>query len=481
MLFSTAFLFAQTTTVTPTPAPVRISERIENIGGTYYYLHTVERGQTLFSIARTYQVTMSQIRRTSDKADIQVGEILQIPSSNQTASRPAPARLSEEVKPLETTQPENVEATPQRFNNPPKSVLNVALMLPLYLNEVDQIRIGPRTNRASIRPFSFVSFHHGATLAARAFEDRNIRINVRVFDVAENENTAINLINSGQLNDIDIIVGPLFARSFEVVSEFAKQREIFIVNPLSNRDEILDNNPFVIKINPSEAQQLQTLLNHVAQNSIGHRILVLANDSLPNERERARQARRFFEDKRNQFDTIVFFDLSRERFPRFRSQLSNTRGNAIIYLSANEAFATEVLTRTPRVEVAPTPNVLYSLLKLSRFEVTDPLYLNGLQTHYIDPFFINHNDERVRDFDLLFFETFGTIPDPMAYRGFDVMSFVFHLLKTGNTNYGNFLEIPFRGLHNTIRLHRSRPSQGLENISTNLLKVESSQLRRVNN
>jgi len=482
ILLSTVFLFNVSVAQTTTPVPVQISDRFENINGRYYHQHTVERGQTLYSISRAYQVAVDQIRRTvTDKPEIQIGEILLIPA-NARRIRQRPVNFSEETQIQTETQTEvqDLDTNRRIFNNPPKPVLNIALMLPLYLNDVDQIRITQRTNRTSIRPFSFASFYEGVRLAAQAFEDEDIKINVHVFDVTEDENIAVRLINSGQLNDIDIIIGPVFSRSFAVMSNFAKEKEIFIVNPFSNRDDILDDNPFVIKINASEKNQLQTLLNHTAQNSIGQRILILSNDSLSNENEWARQAELFFEKIEDRFDTIIFFDISKERFPRLQNNLSNVTNNAIVYLSNDEAFATQILTRTSRQENVAT--VLYSLRKLSRFEVTDPTHLNNLQTHYIDPFFINHSDEKVRLFDRLFFETFETIPDPWAYRGFDVMSYVLYLLKIGNTNYGNFLEpVHYKGFHNNIRLQRTNPSQGLENIETNILKIENSVLKKVNN
>jgi hypothetical protein len=372
------------------------------------------------------------------------------------------------------------ETTQRVFHNPPKSTLNVALMLPLYLNEVDQIRVTPRMNQHNVRAFRFITFYQGAMLAAQNFEHSNVKINVNVFDVTDDESTAVRLINSGRLNNMDIIVGPLFARSFRVMSDFAKQHEIFIVNPLSDRDDILDENPFVIKINTSERNQLQTLLNFVAEENIGQRILVLSNDSLPNERERSRATKLFFGFSEHNFDTVIFIDFSKERFSKLQSSLSNVKNNAIIYLSNDEAFVTQILTRIPKRETGA--NILYSLQKLSRFEVTDPVYLNNLQTHYIEPFFINHDDENVRNFELLFFENFQTIPDAMAYKGYDVMSFVFELLKKGNTNYGNYLKaILFEGFHNQIQLYRSDPHQGLENRSTNILKIENSLLRKVNN
>ena len=477
--FIPIFLLFVTYSVAQTPAsvPVQISERTENIDGTLYFLHTVERGQTLYSISRTYQVATDQIKRTIfDKVEIQIGETLLIPANHQQSAQP---KISITEFENQTDVPTTADTIRQVFENQPKSVLNVALMLPLYLNQVEQIRSNTRSNQTNTRPplpFSFISFYHGATLATQVFENDNVKIKVQVFDVTEDENTIRRLIDNQSLNDMDIIVGPVFARSFRVASDFAKQKEIFIVNPLSDRDDILENNPFVVKINTSEKNQLHALLEYVAKNHVGQRIVILSNDSIATERERSNQARQFFE---NRVDDVIFIDISRDRLAQLTNSLSNTKENAIVYLARNEAFFTQIATQ---ISKRNSTNILYCLEKLPQIEFTDLLYLNDLQTHYVDPFFVDFENRDVRNFDRLFFENFRTIPDALVYRGYDVMSYVFQLLKIGNTNYGNFLEnMPFKGFHNTIQLYRTNPTQGLENRSTNILKIDSSQLKRVNN
>jgi hypothetical protein len=176
----------------------------------------------------------------------------------------------------------------------------------------------------------------------------------------------------------------------------------------------------------------------------------------------------------------VFFDISKEKFNQFQTLLSHKNDHAIVYLSDNEVFVTEVLANISKRE--NSSNVLYCLQKLSQFEFTELLYLNDLQTHYAEAFFVDHQREDVKNFELLFFETYQTIPDQYAYVGYDVVRYVLQLLKLGNSNYERYLEtMPYQGFHNTVRLYRQDSTQGLENHETNILKIQSSQLIKVNN
>jgi len=354
-------------------------------------------------------------------------------------------------------------------------------MLPLYLNEVNQIKLNPRDHKTTVKSFSFISFYEGAVLATQAFNAKDIKINVNVFDVTEDENTAVRLVNSGKLKDADMIVGPLFSRSFKVMSDYAKQQEIFIINPLSERDNILIDNPYVIKITPSEKVQLQSLLRYVTKDEgIKQRILIVSDDSFPNEKERSEQAKLFFETYCSHLPPPVFVDISKDKFQNFSVLLSDTKRNAIVYLSNNQIFVTEILSQVSKRENS-FDDVLYCLQRLPQFDLTEIQYLNDLQTHYTSSFFVDYDNERVKKFERLFFATYHTIPDNNAYIGYNVMSYVLAVLSAGNTNYGNYLEtLTGKDFPNRIRLQRADPSQGLENHETNILKIETSHIKKVN-
>jgi LysM repeat protein len=78
------------------PAPVTRSEVIETINGKAYYIHTVKQGQTLFSIARAYEVTPQAIASENPEFPdlievVRTGQVIRIPrtATVQPAQRPA--------------------------------------------------------------------------------------------------------------------------------------------------------------------------------------------------------------------------------------------------------------------------------------------------------------------------------------------------------------------------------------------------------
>lgn len=76
--------------------------------GKVYYLHEVEKGQTLYSIARTYKVTVDDVARENVIASygIAPGQVLKIPSSESPAAEPVQAKKQPETLPPPSSEPQ---------------------------------------------------------------------------------------------------------------------------------------------------------------------------------------------------------------------------------------------------------------------------------------------------------------------------------------------------------------------------------------
>ena len=55
------------------------SEKIETINGRKFYMHTIEKGHTLYSIAKLYQVDLKILEADTNNLHLKIGQIIQIP------------------------------------------------------------------------------------------------------------------------------------------------------------------------------------------------------------------------------------------------------------------------------------------------------------------------------------------------------------------------------------------------------------------
>ncbi len=71
--------YAQTPSGTYQSSPVVISHTLDSVLGKAYFVHTVQKGHTLYSICKAYKVEADQILKDSPGNEVQLGEFLYIP------------------------------------------------------------------------------------------------------------------------------------------------------------------------------------------------------------------------------------------------------------------------------------------------------------------------------------------------------------------------------------------------------------------
>jgi len=102
----------QSQSQSPSQPVYKVSTQKIVSNGKVYYLHEVEKGQTLYSIARTYKVTVDDVTRENVIASygIAPGQVLKIPSSETPAAEPVQAKKQADPPPQSEPQ---VKAEPQ--------------------------------------------------------------------------------------------------------------------------------------------------------------------------------------------------------------------------------------------------------------------------------------------------------------------------------------------------------------------------------
>lgn len=128
--------------------------------------------------------------------------------------------------------------------SPKKSVYNIGLFLPFVFRE-DSTRIAQLENNWTSRMF------YGAKLGVEKLKNEGIEINLITIDTRDGTKSLNSMINSGEMDDLDLIIGPVTQSSVETMSKFSRNKQINMINPLSSNSDILKNNPFAFLYYPS--------------------------------------------------------------------------------------------------------------------------------------------------------------------------------------------------------------------------------------
>ena len=208
-------------------AQTRKSESMVTIAGESYYVHTVEPGETLYSLGKRYGLPVDSIVRYNEanlRDGLKVGSILRIPVAPQSGypSESDPHAGIPGTGPVfPTDTPPLPDATAgnlpvKRFDaNAP---VRVAMLLPLQADGTP--------NR------QFLEFYQGTLLALSDLKGNGVSARLDLFDTGRSVTETQTLLQRPELREADLIVGPVYDETFTPVADFAARYGIPAVSPL---------------------------------------------------------------------------------------------------------------------------------------------------------------------------------------------------------------------------------------------------------
>ncbi len=125
-----------------------------------------------------------------------------------------------------------------------KSKYNVAVLLPFMLDEIS-------TNTKHLSNEFVIELYEGIMLGVSDLRNQGINISTHLYDTKKDSSTVSGILELPELKHMDLIIGPLYPDPVRVVSGFAYENQVNMVNPLSSNSKIIGNNPFAFLFKPS--------------------------------------------------------------------------------------------------------------------------------------------------------------------------------------------------------------------------------------
>lgn len=450
------------------------SNKTEIIDGKKFYIHSVKKGQTLYMISKAYEADIDGIiKENPDVRDgLKTGQKLRIPAP-MTSEVPSGKAKSIPEEKKQTAKSTDEDLPPcGKDKASMRQVYNVTLMIPLYLGEVTDIDVNPDPEAPpqENRPLQFVQFYEGFRMALDSLEKTGVSLKVTVLDAERDTVKTLKMLQDPELKKSDLIIGMMYHRNFQMAADFAKKNNIPIVNPVSERDPIVENNKKVFKVRPSLKTQFTELISYLQSTFIDSNMVVISDNQRSNITT-AKNIMSTLED--NKADVHLA-----EGYGEALSLLSAKKGNVIILVSDNKSFVLDVVTKLNehRNEYGIT---LIGIPRWDRFDDIEADYLVNLRTHVLAPWFIDYDDTGVRKFVSKFQERYQTDPDPMAFQGFDVTwYFVTALWKYGKSFERCITDLQMKSLQTDFRFASSKDN-GFVNQYWELYEYDNYRLKRI--
>jgi LysM repeat protein len=338
-----------------------------------YLFHKVKKGETLYSIARYYGVSIREIRSVNRElgwGGPRSGDVLRIPQPETTVTEifsPEPV-FDDTVKVTkqDTIIPEEVYTYDELLEEDhiPDRIYRVAYLVPFSYIEIEPLdsllkdvksamrreRIVEEYKIESEKPKSvnFLEFLEGSLLAADLLTDSGMQVELKVYDTKRSLARTREILSEPGFSETDLIIGPFFNFNMEPVSEFSRTHKIPMVSPFYSSDTLLKRNPYLFQPTPLYKTEYRKNAAYIGRMFDSNLILVHNGDSSNIERV-AFYKKVLFEElgKYSAVETVLFKEvvISDGNTEGLVHSLNPEMNNLVILPTVDEAFASMVSSR----------------------------------------------------------------------------------------------------------------------------------------
>lgn len=249
---------------------------VEEINGQRVYKYVVEKSIGLYRLSVNFDCTQEEILKLNPQLrerGLHYGETIYVPAPKKQepiVEEPAPQNTPEEVIPATTEETTPAPTTPIPANadtiiNPAPDTITVqaeesdsttirlAIMLPLQTSAYERSGMMDR----------FADFYEGALLAIYDVQATGQKIDVKVYDTDKSPAVVKRIINSGALDDRQAIIGPAYPNEVNSISGWAKQNNVQLLIPFTNKIADIDSNPALIQFNAGVEQEAEAIAEYL--------------------------------------------------------------------------------------------------------------------------------------------------------------------------------------------------------------------------
>jgi LysM repeat protein/ABC-type branched-subunit amino acid transport system substrate-binding protein len=392
----------------------------QDINGFRY--HTVKEKETLYSISFVYGLSVSDIIDNNEflRDGLKAGQVLKIPAAPD--------------KSLELAQVDSAPAViPCIPTSDDQAIYNVALLLPFFAQMTNE-EIGapldtiaeegtyvPLQRQQGLRGRSFAEFYEGFLLAVDSMKNTGFSVNLHIYDTERDTMKIKKIMRDLSLIRPDLIIGPVWSEDVRIAGRLAKYDEINLVSPLSSRTSLVDQNERIIQVMPSKEAECKSLAGYIGHLNKGHLFILQGTDSVS-----ARGASLFSKYLQEHMpldennNPLVFHNYKLDDSLLTNISRVLTQQDENIVIVFSESEPDVSRLMTKLFMMSSLyPITVYGMPSWQMWKTIELNYFHHLQLHLISPFYIDYNNAEVKQFLEKCRKTYGYEPYETSAMGYN--------------------------------------------------------------
>ncbi len=400
-------------------------------------MHKVKRKETIYSIARKYEITVEELMAANPEMreegyTLKKGSYVCIPfPNNSTADNEAVTtpvveqRQDNDSKPQKTGRKDDVR----------KREVRVGVMLPLNDKSADGQRM--------------IEYYRGVLMACDSLRMEGISVDVKAWN-ATSATDISNIISDKTTEELDLIIGPLYADGLNTLVDFVEDHDIKMLIPFSTNAPERGYNEQIYQVYQDDTSFCESVVEkYVNKFDTCHTVIIECNDSTTRKGLFSKMLRQRLDRLAIPYSTTSIHDEGKG----FESAFSRSKRNAVILNTGrpqdlNIAFAK---LNTLTINNPETAVTLFGHTEWLMYTNQNLTNLFRYDTYVASTFYMNPLSPRTSRINLKYRWNFhddmqNTLPR-LAITGFDQAYFFIKGLKmhgrdfTGAANEVNYLPI----------------------------------------
>lgn len=469
--------------------------------------HSVEKGETLLLIAKSYGVTMEDLMRANpnlkDDASIYVGMVLKIPPVSRNFSdadnSPAIPVQTKKLKNYTVQSGQTIynllsitgwtEDELYRYNPTLKKGLiagQVILIpddsmphLPSYPTSGEVRTISPAvptlfgvTSMVLALPFKedtsrrYVEFYEGLLLALKHEKDRGRNVELHVVDCSDSEMES-SLTTLRETKRVDVVIGGVSDASIAQLSAFSKEKGAKYVLPFASKVESsAKENRSLFQINPPH-ESTHRLVAEKFVEKYGNLPVLIFNSSKSRSDERKDAFLNVLTGEMTRKQVRHFYLNTEETLsPEKLTEIALSKGGKIVVVptAATKVVLQELLETVAKVQNEEISIEVFGYPDWQMYETSLKPLFRRVPVSYYSMFYVDQNSPEYRHLSREYFTWFGrnmaNVYPRYGLLGYDITRYFMAYGKSdGETDHSGYITYPqLRGVQSNLGFSTSEES-----------------------
>jgi LysM repeat protein len=372
-----------------------------------FKIHEVKKGDTFFSLTRFYNVTRAELTILNPELfeGLKLGQLIKIMPVEDVFEEDD-FLYKDEIK-----EDISIKAT---------------IMLPFRASELDTLSSNEIFENSKLANY-VTDFYLGAEIAIDSLRKQGVTLHIDVFDTGKNSTRIDSIIAANDLEESDVIIGPMYSEEVQFLADKVNTPIIF---PVYSKKQSELTAKKIVKTAPSKELFREKLLAYIEENFLDGNIIIVG-DATTDSNYNNRSIENILA-SRDSIDSlsVIIPENGYIKKERFTEVLKPNMKNIVVMTTSNNIIVASAINSLISLPEETTARV-FTFDKTSAFNKVDNEKLAQLGFTYVSDEYAGEDSFKAMTFKRIYLAKNGALPSFFATKGFDITYDILMRLASG--------------------------------------------------